>query len=188
MAPRKKSLPQEFSSATKKKWDEDEKTTLLSALQKYGYTDIDNIAKEFPHKTKAAVRAMINKLYAIAQKSNTTQSDHIDAWLESEYFSNTNTMIPEALRFISLFEDHPPPEDSAGCDFKALYDLLHRATLGQPFINSTPMTLETIFYILKQITEEVWPKCEEEVDLYLENLLQQKTRKVYGPKKMKNTN
>ncbi|XP_044588233.1 uncharacterized protein LOC123267582 [Cotesia glomerata] len=172
----------------RKHWDEQEKTTLLRALKKYGYKDIENIAKEFPYKTPAAVRTMINKLHLAAKKNSTVKKVQLDEWLKSGYFNNTDTMIPEALKIISEVEDHPLREQSADCDFMALYDLLHRITQGQPAVDVTQMTVETLLYTLNQVTHEVWPSCETQAYAYVEKLEQSKSRKVYPPHRSRRIN
>ncbi|XP_008551961.1 uncharacterized protein LOC103574322 [Microplitis demolitor] len=176
------------SNKNRKLWDQQEKSILLRALKKYGYTDIDNIAKEFPYKSLAAVRTMINKLHLAAKKNSTVKKVQLDEWLNSGFFDSTDTMIPEAFKFISIFENHPTPEQSAGCDFRSLYDLLHRTTLGQPPVDITQMTVETLFYVLNKITHDIWPSCEKQVCEYVERLEQIRTRKVYSNSRVKSSN
>ncbi|CAG5081473.1 Protein of unknown function [Cotesia congregata] len=166
----------------RKNWDEQEKTILLRALKKYGYKDIENIAKEFPYKTPAAVRTMINKLHLAAKKNYTVKKVQLDEWLKSGYFNNTDTMIPEALKIISEYNYFNKFYS------RALYDLLHRITQGQPAVDVTQMTVETLLYTLNQVTHEVWPSCEKQAYAYVEKLEQSKSRKVYPPHRSKRIN
>lgn len=111
----------EIKKQARQIWSEKDKWKLLRALKKYGYEDLENIYKEFPCKTEGAVKMKINKLHRSAERCNLKKKEsQLDAWIDSGLFSDTDDSIPLALKFISLFEKHPSPYDSAGCDFRYL--------------------------------------------------------------------
>lgn len=105
-------------------WTEKEKKTLLIALKKFGYTDIQNISNELPSKSKPALRIMINKLRLAAKKCTSRRENQIDMWLDSGLFNEHDTVIPQILKFISIFENHPSLDKSPGCNFKYVNSLV----------------------------------------------------------------
>ncbi|XP_011299527.1 uncharacterized protein [Fopius arisanus] len=102
----------------KSRWTDEDKEKLLKALQKYGYKDIDKICGELPNKTKGSVRTLINRLNKEAQESTRLNESHADYWLRSGKIEDSDLPISQALKFIAMFEKHPPPQECAGCDFR----------------------------------------------------------------------
>lgn len=58
---------------------------------------------------------------------------------------------------------------------------------GHPPIDAPEMTYTTIFYILKKITNEVWPFSEIEIYRYIDKMKETSLKKVYPPQKKINT-
>ena len=104
--------------ARKKRWTESEKRLLLKGLKKYGSNNPMKIKLLLPNKTISSIQQMIRKYEAIAELGKKAVNSPLDVWIRSGLFSGDNTMIPEALLFINKFEDHPPPEETAGFDLK----------------------------------------------------------------------
>lgn len=102
----------------KKRWTETEKKTLLKGLQTYGSDDICALEKVLPNKSSIAIRQMIEKYRALADLGKKDVNSPLDIWLRSGLFNEEHKQVPEALLFISLFEDHPPPEETAGFDLR----------------------------------------------------------------------
>ncbi|XP_015125063.1 uncharacterized protein LOC107046854 [Diachasma alloeum] len=162
------------------RWTDEDKEKLLSALKKYGYKDIDKICKDVPNKTKGAVRTFISKLNKEARASSYLRERHVAHWVHTGSIQAPDTVVSQALKFISLFEEHPQPDECAGCDFRALYAVLSKVTLGHPPVDISRMTHETISYVMAKVIHEVWPYHQPEITEYIENMEQKKTRKTYS--------
>ncbi|KAK0079379.1 hypothetical protein PV325_001340 [Microctonus aethiopoides] len=164
-------------------WTEKEKKTLLIALKKFGYTDIQNISNELPSKSKPALRIMINKLRLAAKKCTSGKENQIDMWLDSGLFNEHDTVIPQILKFISIFENHPSLDKSPGCNFKVIYDILSQATLGIVPADTSQNECEIISYILNEISRGVWPVHEGDIIEFIDNLEKSKAKYCYPPKR-----
>ncbi|KAK0180735.1 hypothetical protein PV327_003089 [Microctonus hyperodae] len=172
-----------FSNLRNIAWTEKEKKTLLAALKKFGYTDIQNISNELPSKSKSALRIMINKLRLAAKKCTSRRESQIDLWLESGLFDEDDTVIPQILKFISIFENHPSFNENPGCNFKVIYDILSQATRGVLPDDTSQLECEIISYILNEITHGVWPVHENDICEFVDNLEKSKAKYCYPPKK-----
>lgn len=102
----------------KKRWTEYEKKVLLRGLREHGSEDIESLQSLLPNKTCISIVRMIRKYQAIAELGKKNINSPLDIWLRSGLFEDRDSMIPEALLFIHLFEKHPPIEETAGFDVK----------------------------------------------------------------------
>lgn len=100
-------------------WSKEEKRLLLKGFKKYGHTDIQNLAKLIPSKSQTAIKSMIvNTMTAARRSTRPIKTPPIDMWLEQTSLDDTNSLISQAIYFISLFERHPNPVQCNGCDLR----------------------------------------------------------------------
>lgn len=104
-------------ASSNRRWTEGEKNTLLKGLKKYGSEDFENLKVLLPNKSINCIKQMIRKYQTIAELGKKDVNSPLDVWLRSGIFKK-NELISDALLFISLFENHPPPEETAGFDLK----------------------------------------------------------------------
>lgn len=100
------------------RWTQEDKVSLLHGLRTYGHRDAPNIQKLLPHKSIGAIRTMMYK-YSLMAKMQNKRTNPLEEWLLSNHFSrNDNTLIHEALLYICLFENHPPPSETGGINIE----------------------------------------------------------------------
>ncbi|XP_015586325.1 uncharacterized protein LOC107263527 [Cephus cinctus] len=167
-------------------WTKAEKCALLKSLKKYGHKDISKIAETIPSKSQSDIKILIDKFTKQARcKKHIKTESPIDNWLASGMFPDTDTLIPEALLFIQLYEKHPPEEQTGGCNLREVYNFLYRMVLGQPTVGISPEVEKTVYYLISNITREVWPASRTEILNEIAKLpAKQKCLKVYPGKKM----
>lgn len=103
------------------RWTNEDKVKLLQGLKVYGHNDYHTIAKKLlPSKSVSAVRSMIYK-YVCAAKNELRNENPLDDWLQSDALRDDSSMVPEALLYISLFEDHPPLSETGGIDIAFVF-------------------------------------------------------------------
>ncbi|XP_012287424.1 uncharacterized protein LOC105703534 isoform X4 [Orussus abietinus] len=95
-----------------------------------------------------------------------------------------DSIIPQALKLIQLFEKHPPSEKCAGCDFSEAYKFLYDLTVGNNSTDCPSATKEMIYCVIARIKRDIWPSTNKQI---LDQLcrLDSKTKavKVYPGKK-----
>ncbi|XP_012287423.1 uncharacterized protein LOC105703534 isoform X3 [Orussus abietinus] len=101
----------------RKPWTVKEKQKLLKGLRKYGHMDIHGMCKVLPGRTPGSIKAKINE-YASRIRGKGDDLSPLETWLKSDIFQERDSIIPQALKLIQLFEKHPPSEKCAGCDFR----------------------------------------------------------------------
>ncbi|XP_001601175.1 uncharacterized protein LOC100118855 isoform X2 [Nasonia vitripennis] len=121
----------QYTYLKKKRWTEGEKRILLRGLKQYGSEDIQNIQQLLPQKSTTSILNMIRKYQAIAELGKKEVNSPLDVWLRSGIFDKEKNFTAEAMLFISMFEDHPPPEETAGFDLKQAYNFLYEALNGR---------------------------------------------------------
>lgn len=149
---------------------------------KHGCYDYKAIAKEFPEFTKTTVKNMVLKMIQKSKSTSTNNdSNKITGWKNTKLYSNQNMMITKALKFMSLFEKHPSPDECAGCDFSALYNFLSNATLGRHVLHSSTMTHETLWNVIQRISNDDLiydeKKCRQYIRHDVNKLLRKKQKK-----------
>ncbi|XP_058790653.1 uncharacterized protein LOC131663907 [Phymastichus coffea] len=165
--PNRREILEKSVESKKKKWTETEKKTLLKGLQAYGPDDICKLKQILPNKSSLAIQQMIEKYRAMADLGKKDINSPLDIWLRSGLFNKEHQLVPEALLFISLFEDHPPPEETAGFDLKQAYNLLYEATKGQITSSISRKTGEMFRDLILTLDKEIWPSNESETTDYL---------------------
>lgn len=103
-------------------WDSHDKTVLLDALNKYGSKDIAAISKMLPNMPAEAIRSKISEYSTIAERLY--ENELIDKWTECGLYKPGDSVVPEALLCIGLFEDHPSPSEAGGYDFRYVFYLM----------------------------------------------------------------
>lgn len=99
------------------RWTEGEKQILLKGLKQHGSQDLENLRNLLPNKSIHSIRQMITKYQTIAELGKKDVNSPLDIWLRSGIFEK-NDLVSDALLFICLFENHPPPEETAGFDLR----------------------------------------------------------------------
>ncbi|KAF7993272.1 hypothetical protein HCN44_006332 [Aphidius gifuensis] len=149
-------------------WSVGQKKRLLSAMMKHGCSDYKAVAKEFPEFTKTAVKNMILLMIKKSKATVTNEDSHtLTGWKNTELYSEKKPMITKALKYISLFEKHPSPDECADCDFRALYGFLSNATLGRQILHSSAMTHETLWHVVESVSKEVHSLNDKEIRQYV---------------------
>lgn len=97
-------------------WSTKDKKILLEALKKYGSEDISAISKMLPNISPENIKSKISEYSQMAEG----EDELLNKWLKCGLYEPRDSLIPEALLFIQLFEDHPPPSES-GYDFRYTY-------------------------------------------------------------------
>lgn len=101
------------------KWNIKDKKILLEALQKYGSENIDAISKMLPNISLEDIKSTISKYSEIAK--NLYEEELLNKWLKCGLYQPEDSLIPEALLFIQLFENHPSPSELEGYDIRYVY-------------------------------------------------------------------
>lgn len=163
-----------------KTWSEADKRVLLSGLKKHGHTDIKSLAKILPNKSPAAIKAMITSLMLAARRSTKENKiPPIDMWLAQSSIDETNSLIPQALSFISMFERHPRPEECGGCDLRAAYDYIYRMTEGHPMVAMPTKTRRIVYRVISKTVSKLRLKSPETLLMLINNLYKSTSRKDY---------
>ncbi|XP_043269632.1 uncharacterized protein [Venturia canescens] len=157
------------------KWTVEDKKNLLRAIKQYGHTDITGIAAMMNNKSPTSIKLIIHKIMQKARvKSSSLPCTTLETWLNSGMFDDTSSPIAQAFKLISMFEKHPPPEESNGFDFGQVYDYLHRIILGNPRMEISEETLLKLKSLMDEVHNEVWPAAENDVVGYLGTLNRRK--------------
>ncbi|XP_066590269.1 uncharacterized protein [Prorops nasuta] len=167
--------------ATLRTWSKRNKLMLLKGVKKYGHTNIAEISKLIPDKSPECIKAMINKYIALARVTNEKNENHYKRWLNPELFPPTETVIPQALLYIYLFEKYPKDPKY---DYRQIYYFLYQIMLGNPPIDLPLKQRKILYNLLSEITSEIWPKCQSEIVDYVGNLYKKlRAKRVYPGKK-----
>ena len=163
-------------------WDSHDKRVLLDALNKYGSKDIAAISKMLPNMPVEAVQSKISEYSTIAERLY--ENELIDKWMECGLYKPGDSVVPEALLFIGLFEDHPSPSEAGGYDFRAIYDFLYRSCFERTsFFDLSEKDRNLLCSSLSKIEKKVWPACQKEIWEYVGRVYnKRKIKKVYTAK------
>ncbi|XP_046733710.1 uncharacterized protein LOC124403979 [Diprion similis] len=161
-------------------WTNDEKILLLKGLKKYGHKDVPSIAKLVPSKSPIAVKTMIlNTMMAARRSTKPGRKPPINMWLERTSLDDTNSLIPQALKFISLFERHPAAENCGGCDLRAAYDFVSRMTRNQPTAELSTNTRRIIFKAISKTVSKMRLSSPESLFQSINNVTKTASQKDY---------
>ncbi|XP_076171900.1 uncharacterized protein LOC143148939 isoform X2 [Ptiloglossa arizonensis] len=95
-------------------WNNNDKRILLEALKKYGSENVPAISNMLLHIPPQVIKAKISE-YSVMAK-DLYENELLNKWLKCGLYKPGDSLIPEALLFIQLFENHPPPSELEGCD------------------------------------------------------------------------
>ncbi|KAJ8667958.1 hypothetical protein QAD02_009621 [Eretmocerus hayati] len=164
----------------KNRWTEGEKRALLKGLKMYGTDDIQKLMTLLPRRSETSIIQMIRKYQSIAVLGKREMNSPLDVWMRSGIFNNENSLVPKALLYISLFENFPPPEETAGFDLKKAYRYLYEISKGSPMSHLPEKTAE----MLKQLMVTVDVETQEEnkfstTDYLIGKLCEVESKKCY---------
>ncbi|XP_076238404.1 uncharacterized protein LOC143181733 [Calliopsis andreniformis] len=163
-------------------WDNIDKRTLLEALKKYGSKNIPAISKMLQHIPPEAIESKIAEYSAIAERLY--EHELLNKWLNCNLYEPGDSVIPEALLFIQLLEDHPPPCEAEGYDFRAIYNFLYRSCLEQTsYFDLSEQDRTLLCSMLTQLEKKVWPKFQKDIWDYIGRVYSRRNiKKVYPGK------
>ncbi|XP_076382248.1 uncharacterized protein LOC143260497 [Megalopta genalis] len=171
----------EYKEKQKHDWSNMDKQRLLEALKKHGAENINAISEMLPHVSSENITLKIQEYSNLA--NNSPENESLCKWLDSGIYEPGDSLIPEALLFILLFEDHPSPIEAAGYDFRAIYDFLYRSCLEETSSDLSGKDLNLLCSFLSTIENRVWPKHERDILAYVGRTCgKMKVKKVYPGK------
>ncbi|XP_017882267.1 uncharacterized protein LOC108626215 [Ceratina calcarata] len=167
-------------SKSKINWSKNDKEVLLEALEKYGSENIQAISKMLPRIPPREIKSKILEYSKIA--ANLENNQCLDKWLK--LYQPGDSMIPEALLFISLFEEHPPPSELEGHDIRAIYNFLYRCCYEEPSLfDLSQKDRNFLLLLMVKVQQKIWPKCQGELLQYVSKISSaKKIRRVYPGK------
>ncbi|XP_043795105.1 uncharacterized protein LOC122716262 isoform X1 [Apis laboriosa] len=165
------------------KWNIKDKKILLEALQKYGSENIEAISKMLPNISLEDIKSTISKYSEIAK--NLYEDELLNKWLKCGLYQPEDSLIPEALLFIQLFENHPSPSELEGYDIRSIYNFLYRSCFGQSsYFDLSPKDRDLLCFLISKIEQKVWPKCKTDIWEYVGKVYNKRNiKKVYPGKK-----
>ncbi|XP_003704865.1 uncharacterized protein LOC100882043 [Megachile rotundata] len=161
------------------KWNTKDKKTLLEALRKYGPDNIAALSEMLPHISPEHIESKIAEYSLIAE----SEDQLLNKWLNCGLYHPGDSLVPEALLFIQLFEDHPPPSE-LGYDLRAIYNFLYRSCSEEPpFFELSTEDMNILYSLLSKIEEKSWPKYQKHLLEYVGSIYNKRhIRKVYPGK------
>ena len=105
------------------KWTNNDKKILLEGLKKYGSENIEAISEMLPNITFEDIRWKIAEYSEMAE--HLYEHKLINNWINCGLFESGDSLVPEALLFIHLFEKHPSPSETEGFDFRYMNCLIY---------------------------------------------------------------
>ncbi|XP_076284555.1 uncharacterized protein LOC143211034 isoform X1 [Lasioglossum baleicum] len=156
----KKRKVHQIKEESKQSWSNTDKRTLLEALKKYGDENILAISEMLPHISPVNIKLKISEYSDLASIS---QENELDKWLNYGIYEPGDSLIPEALLFISLFEGQPSPVDADGYDFRAIYNFLYHLCLEESPSDLSENDLSLLCSSLSNIEDRVWPNQKKDI-------------------------
>ncbi|XP_053974284.1 uncharacterized protein LOC128885931 [Hylaeus anthracinus] len=148
------------------KWSNRDKRILLEALKKYGSENITAISNTLLHIPPEAIKSKIAEYSGMAEELQ--ENELLNNWLNCGSYKPGDSLIPEALLFIQLFENHPSPSEVEGYDFKAIYKFLYHSCLEQTsFFDLSRKDRNMLCSSLSKVENKSWPKCQKELWEYV---------------------
>ncbi|XP_029047948.2 LOW QUALITY PROTEIN: uncharacterized protein LOC114878370 [Osmia bicornis bicornis] len=152
-----------------------DKKILLEALKKYGSEDISALSRMLPNISPKNIKSKISEYSQMAEG----EVELLNKWLKCGLYEARDSLIPEALLFIQLFEDHPPPSES-GYDFRAIYNFLYRSCVEEPpFFDLSSNDTDILYSLLSKIEEKSWPKHQKHLWEYVGRIYNKRNIKEY---------
>lgn len=107
-------------SKSKIKWATKDKEILLQALKKYGSKNIEAISKLLPNIASQEIKTKISEYSELAKLLY--EDELLNKWLNCGLYKPGDSLIPQALLFIQLFENQPSTSESDGYDFRYVHN------------------------------------------------------------------
>ncbi|CAL7940114.1 unnamed protein product [Xylocopa violacea] len=166
----------------KNKWNSKNKKILLEALKRYGPENIEAISKMLPSISSQDIKLKISEYSEEARKLY--EDELLNKWLNCGLYKSEDSLIPEALLFIYLFEDHPPPSEMDGYNIKAIYNFLYDSCYQRTsYLDLSAKDRELLCFLLSRIERRVWPECQQEMMEYIGTVYNKRNiKKVYPGK------
>ncbi|KAG7211287.1 hypothetical protein KM043_010589 [Ampulex compressa] len=184
MSVRDQKIEQSDEESYEPQWPDCIKIAFLRALKKYGHKNVRLLSKELPGVPTKDIRAMINKYQTISRFVIKEKQSPLSQWLLCGLFKPEESVLPQALLYICLFEKHPTPLECKNCDFRAIYNFLYCLSSGQTLPNLSPATERVLYGLLSDIMNQVWPASQKEIFDYLGNIYnRRKIQRVYSGKR-----
>ncbi|XP_043251713.1 uncharacterized protein LOC122396979 [Colletes gigas] len=141
-------------------WSNSDKKILLEALKQYGPENISAISNMLPHIAPEAIELKITEYSTMAKELH--DHEFLDKWLNCGSYEPGDSIIPEALLFIQLLENHPSPSEVEGYDFRAIYKFLYSSCLERPsFFDLSQKDRDMLCSTMSKIENTSWPKCQK---------------------------
>ncbi|KAK9294295.1 hypothetical protein QLX08_011047 [Tetragonisca angustula] len=165
------------------KWTNNDKKILLEGLKKYGSENIEAISEMLPNITFEDIRWKIAEYSEMAE--HLYEHKLINNWINCGLFESGDSLVPEALLFIHLFEKHPSPSETEGFDFRAIYNFLYRSCLEPvSYFDLSPKDRDLLCILLSRLEHKIWPKQQKDIWEYVGNTYNKRNiKKVYPGKK-----
>ncbi|KAF3429383.1 hypothetical protein E2986_03183 [Frieseomelitta varia] len=165
------------------KWTNSDKKILLEGLKKYGSENIEAISKMLPNITFEDIEWKIAEYSEMAEYLY--EHKLINNWISCGLFESGDSLVPEALLFIHLFEKHPSPSETEGFDFRAIYSFLYRSCLEPvSYFDLSPKDRDLLCILLSRLEHKIWPKQQKDIWEYVGNTYNKRyIKKVYPGKK-----
>ncbi|XP_033347194.1 uncharacterized protein LOC117232127 [Bombus vosnesenskii] len=167
-----------------KLWTNNDKKILLEGLKKYGAENVEAISKMLPNMSFEDIKWKIAEYSEMAEYLY--EHELINNWMNCGMFEPGDSLIPEALLFIHLFEKHPSPSEAEGFNFRAIYNFLYRSCLGPvSYFDLSPKDRDLLCILLSRLERKIWPKCEKDIWEYVGNTYNKRhIKKVYPGKRV----
>ncbi|XP_034184447.2 uncharacterized protein LOC117606269 [Osmia lignaria lignaria] len=178
----KKQQDQNKEFESNMEWSTKDKKILLEALKKYGSEDISALSRMLPNISPKNIKSKISEYSQMAEG----EVELLNKWLKCGLYEPRDSLLPEALLFIQLFEDHPPPSES-GYDFRAIYNFLYRSCVEEPpFFDLSSNDTDILYSLLSKIEQKSWPKHQKHLWEYVGRIYNKRNiKRVYPGKNIR---
>ncbi|XP_011874468.1 PREDICTED: uncharacterized protein LOC105565681 [Vollenhovia emeryi] len=159
---------------------------LLNALFRHGRRDLPfNV---IPDRTAQECSSEMDSVLKLTKDLAENKPSLVD-WLHSGLFQQDEYNVPLALFLIALYEQRlqPDQKDDIECDFRELYQFLHKVTTNQPAPHLSSDSANVLHRLLSEVMEEVWPSMQSKLLNYLSEVhiySRSAVRRTYSGKRM----
>ncbi|KOC60686.1 hypothetical protein WH47_07429 [Habropoda laboriosa] len=166
-----------YESKSNVKWSNKDKRILLEALKKYGSENVGAISKMLPNIPLQDIKTKIFEYSLMAKYL--CENELLNNWLKCGLYHPEDSLIPEALLFIQLFEDHPSPSETEGYNIRAIYNFLYRSCFEQlSYYDLSSKDRDLLCFLLSKVEQKSWPQCQSDIWQYI--------GRVYNKRNIKN--
>ncbi|CAK9816519.1 hypothetical protein ANTPLA_LOCUS9000 [Anthophora plagiata] len=177
-----KSESNNYESVSNIKWNNKDKKILLEALKKYGSENIEAISKMLPNIPSQVIKSKISEYSLMAE--HLCENELLNNWLKCGLYHPGDSLIPQALLFIQLFEEHPRPSEAEGYDIRAIYNFLYRSCFEQlSYFDLSSKDRDLLCFLLSKVEQKLWPQCQSDIWQYIGRVYNKRNiKKVYPGK------